>query len=62
MGQYWKVINVDKRQCIVNNGGLTLWEILVNRVAEPMVGLLQVPQSRSYKLNEVAIVAARSQP
>lgn len=46
MGQYWKVVNIDKEEKLKNEGGLKLWEILSNRVAEQLVGLLMVPDLR----------------
>ncbi|KAF4973177.1 hypothetical protein FZEAL_9394 [Fusarium zealandicum] len=43
MGQYWHLLNIDKR-CIVRNvGGLKLIEFIFSKSAEQLVGLLSNP-------------------
>ncbi|KLO15823.1 hypothetical protein SCHPADRAFT_902047 [Schizopora paradoxa] len=41
MGQYWKIVNIDKKRQVYNPGGLKLCEILYSRSAEQLVGLLR---------------------
>jgi len=60
MGQYWKILNIDKAQNIENHGGLKLWEILVNFTAEPLVDLPKVPQLCNFKFSEASLAAAKS--
>lgn len=59
MGQDFKITNVDKRHSLQENG-YKFCEILGDSLAERLVDLLQVPQLRIYKLDKVAIAAARS--
>jgi hypothetical protein len=40
MGQYWKLVNIDRREKLLNNGGLKLWEIPMNGSLEQLVELV----------------------
>lgn len=44
MGQYWKLVNIDKRKVLAHDSGLKLLEMLGDRALEPLVGLLRRPQ------------------
>ena len=48
MGQYWKILNVDKGTGLHNPAGMRLPELLMNKRAEPLIDLLNVP--RLYKV------------
>lgn len=60
MGQYWKLVNIDARQELANDGGLKFKEILWNRMTEQLVDLLQVPGLRRYKFSDVAVARAKT--
>ncbi|KAG8168453.1 hypothetical protein KVR01_001202 [Diaporthe batatas] len=44
MGQYWKFVNIDRKERLRNTGGLKLWEMLMNGCFEQLVDLLQKPK------------------
>ena len=60
MGQYWHIVNIDKRCQLRNRGGVKLWEILVNGEAELLVDLLQVPQWKGFQVSSADIAAAKA--
>ncbi|KAK4539212.1 hypothetical protein LTR36_000895 [Oleoguttula mirabilis] len=60
MGQYWKIINIDKAQSLENHGGLKLWEILMSTVAETLVDMLKLPRLLQYRFNDAAVAVARA--
>lgn len=43
MGQYWKLINIDRKEELHNDGGLKLWEMLMNGCLEQLVDLIRKP-------------------
>jgi hypothetical protein len=59
MGQYWKIVNLDKRQELRNLFAVKLWEILVNGVSEGLVDLLQAPQIREPRFSDENIKIAK---
>ena len=58
-GQYFKIVNIDKRQCLQNDAGVKLYSILLNRVAEQLVDLLKVTQLQRFAFPEAALSAAK---
>lgn len=44
MGQYWKLVNIDRREKLLNNDGLKLVEILGGRSLEQLVELIRSPK------------------
>lgn len=53
MGQYWKMVNVDKAERVrMSNRGLKMWEILASGGTGALVKLLTVPRSRDTVLSE----------
>jgi hypothetical protein len=60
MGQYWKIVNLDKRQELRNHDFPKLVEILWNEVSEGLVDLLQVPQIRPQMFSQDAIQRAKN--
>jgi hypothetical protein len=55
MGQYWKLVNIDKRKVLAHDSGLKLLEMLGDRALEPLVGLLRRPQWVPYFASSYAI-------
>ena len=43
MGQYWKILNIDRQEQLRNKAGLKLWEIVHNDTAQQLVPLLARP-------------------
>lgn len=43
MGQYWKILNIDRQETLRNKAGLKLWEIVHNDTAQQLVPLLARP-------------------
>ena len=60
MGQYWKIVNVDRRCEVKNDDGLKLLEILWNRVGEQLLDLLIKPSIPDVKVSEVGLAVARA--
>ncbi|KAK5722091.1 hypothetical protein LTR17_014439 [Elasticomyces elasticus] len=60
MGQYWKIVCLEKAQVLENHGGLKLWELLMNGAAEQLVDLLKVPKLRVYKFSNAAVAYAKA--
>ncbi|KAK3657525.1 hypothetical protein LTR56_002299 [Elasticomyces elasticus] len=60
MGQYWKIVCLEKAQVLENHGGVKLWELLMNGVPEQLVDLLKVPKLRAYKFSNAAVASARA--
>ncbi|KAJ3542256.1 hypothetical protein NM208_g4199 [Fusarium decemcellulare] len=50
MGQYWNLINIDKRRELRHVGGLKLWEFLMSTSAEQLVGLLHSPKWLNFRI------------
>ncbi|KAK7709358.1 hypothetical protein SLS64_006271 [Diaporthe eres] len=44
MGQYWKLVNIDRREKLLNNDGLKLVEILSGGSLEQLVELIRSPK------------------
>lgn len=44
MGQYWKLVNIDRKEQLLNNGGLKLFEMLDERSLEQLVELIRNPK------------------
>ncbi|CAH0048058.1 unnamed protein product [Clonostachys solani] len=59
MGQYWKFVNIDKRQVLAHESGLKLLEMLADRALEPLVGLLRRPQWVPYIAPSYAIQSSK---
>ncbi|KAK5731653.1 hypothetical protein LTR17_011246 [Elasticomyces elasticus] len=60
MGQYWKVLCLEKAQVLENHSGLKLWELLMNGVPEQLVDLLKVPKLRVYNFSNAAVAYAKA--
>ncbi|TKA83103.1 hypothetical protein B0A55_00872 [Friedmanniomyces simplex] len=60
MGQYWRIVNIDKAQALRNREGLKLWELLSNCEAEQLVDLLKVPKLRLYHFGPATVANARA--
>ena len=59
--QYWKVVNVDKREQVRNRRrGLKLQEMLNNRIGEELLDLLKVPSLLRPCVNENSLGASKS--
>jgi hypothetical protein len=43
MGQYWKILDIDRREELPNKNGLKLWEIVNSDTAQQLVHLLARP-------------------
>jgi hypothetical protein len=43
MGQYWKILDIDRRERLRNKNGLKLWEIVNSDTAQQLVQLLARP-------------------
>jgi hypothetical protein len=43
MGQYWKILDIDRRERLPNKKGLKLWEIVHNDTAQQLVQFLARP-------------------
>ncbi|CAH0020592.1 unnamed protein product [Clonostachys rhizophaga] len=61
MGQYWKLVNIDKRKALAHDSGLKLLEMLGDRALEPLVGLLRRPQWVPYLAPSYAIQSCKLQ-
>uniref|UniRef100_A0A0B7JJH9 Uncharacterized protein n=1 Tax=Bionectria ochroleuca TaxID=29856 RepID=A0A0B7JJH9_BIOOC len=59
MGQYWKLVNIDKRKVLAHDSGLKLLEMLGDRALEPLVGLLRRPQWVPYFASSYAIQSCK---
>ncbi|KAK7217806.1 hypothetical protein V2G26_005809 [Clonostachys chloroleuca] len=65
MGQYWKLVNIDKRKVLAHDSGLKLLEMLGDRALEPLVGLLRRPQwvpyfASSYEIQSCKLKSLQS--
>ncbi|KAI7233154.1 hypothetical protein KC330_g5506 [Hortaea werneckii] len=60
MGQYWEIINIDRRHVLLNHQGLKLPEILHNRIPEMLVDLMKVPPLEKLRFASAAVGGARS--
>ena len=50
MGQYFKLVNIDKKRELYNEDGLKLMEILLNGPMQQLVGLLKKPKWSRFKI------------
>lgn len=59
MGQYWKLLNIDKRQEILH-GAFKLEDFLADLSAEQLVGLLRPPKWVPFKIPSEKLQASKA--
>ncbi|KAI1752259.1 hypothetical protein F4782DRAFT_530515 [Xylaria castorea] len=60
MNQWWHILNVDKKEIVPNYSSQTMWEILVDGTAEPLVRLLTVPNLKRVGISQSGVDKARA--
>ncbi len=60
MGQYWILVNVDKRCSLDNQGGAKSMEIIGDGTPQKLDTLLKVPQWKPFGIGEAYIRAAKA--
>ncbi|KPM45011.1 hypothetical protein AK830_g1520 [Neonectria ditissima] len=59
MGQYWKLVNIDKERELRHVGGLKLWEFVTSKSAEQLVGLLRTSDWLKFKIPSEMVTASK---
>lgn len=59
MGQYWKIVNVDKLEELPNNDGFKFGDVIGGCGPERLVDLLQVPRIPEFRVSAESASTAK---
>lgn len=60
MGQFFRLVNLDKRAMVHFVAGYKLWEFLISGLGEEVLALLTVRDSAQFEVSAAAIRGAKA--